>query len=335
MAIETAVILAGAVAKGAFEAGAIEVLAPHAEALGITRVVGASAGALNAALLAIALHSRAEVEVSKRLVELWSDQATWHNVLDLKLHDIWSLTGLGSADRVVDLMVRAVKGVHSTDPRPLALALVVTALAGSSGNIGGASATSFEAVARFENALFDDPKERERIFKTALASAAFPVLFAPVEVPGVGLCIDGGAVNNGPVRLALDGSGVDRIVVISPEPLLVTPPAPLAGLNLLGHIAEILINERLYRDLHDAESVNTMLNKVEALKAQGFSDAAVQQVKSALGWRKLEIVQIRPPEKLAGNAFEAFSDQARRLEYIDAGRKAALAQLGRLIPGRG
>ena len=334
MAIETAVILAGAVAKGAFEAGAIEALAPHAEELGITRVVGASAGALNAALLAIALHSRAEVEVSKRLVELWSDQATWHNVLDLKLHDIWSLTGLGTADRVIDLMVRAVKGVHSTDPRPLALALVVTALAGSSGNIGGASATSFEAVARFENAVFDDPKERERIFKTALASAAFPVLFAPVEVPGVGLCIDGGAVNNGPVRLALDGSGVDRIVVISPEPLLVSPPEPLAGLNLLGHIAEILINERLYRDLHDAESVNGMLKKIEALSEHGLSDAAVQQVKSALGWRKLEIVQIRPPEKLAGNAFEAFSDQARRLEYIEAGRRAALTQLGKLLPSR-
>src|SRR4051812_37685174 len=46
MAIETAVILAGAVAKGAFEAGALGGLAPHAETLRITRFVGASAGSL-------------------------------------------------------------------------------------------------------------------------------------------------------------------------------------------------------------------------------------------------------------------------------------------------
>lgn len=331
MAIETAVILAGAVAKGAFEAGAIEALAPHAESLAITRVVGASAGALNAALLAVALHSRAEVAVSKRLVELWADSATWHNVLDLNFHDIVSRTGLGTADRVLELMQRATKGVHSTEPRPLALALVVTALAGSAGNIGPVSATSFESVVRFENSLFDDPKERERIFKTALASAAFPVLFAPVEVPGVGLCIDGGAVNNGPVRLALDGSGVDRIIVISPEPLLVSPPAPLSGLNLLGHVAEILINERLYRDLHDAEAVNGILEKLEALREQGFSEDEVARVKRVFGWRHLEIVQIRPPQRLAGNAFDAFSEQSLRLEYIEAGRRAALSQLDTLL----
>jgi NTE family protein len=326
MAIETALILAGAVAKGAFESGALQALAPHVERLGITRVVGASAGALNASLFAIALRERAEVEVSKRLVELWSDSATWHNVLDINLHDIWARTGLGSADRVLELMQRAVKGVHSTDPRPMGLSLVVTALAGAQGNIGHEAATSFEQAVRFENTLFDDPKERERMFKTALASAAFPVLFAPVEVPGVGLCIDGGAVNNGPVRLALEGSGVDRILVISPEPLIIEPPAPLAGLNLIGHVAEILINERLYRDLHDAESVNGLLDKLERLKSEGVPAEVVNRVKTLFGWRQLEIVQIRPAERLPGNAFDAFGNYAERLAYIDAGRKAAEAK---------
>lgn len=331
MAIETAVILAGAVAKGAFEAGALQTLAPHVEKLGITRVVGASAGALNASLFAIALRERAELEVTRRLVELWSDSATWHNVLDVNLHDIWTRTGLGSADRVLDLMQRAVKGVHSTEPRPMGLALVVTALGGTQGNIGGDAATSFECVVRFDNSLFDDPRERERMFKTALASAAFPVLFAPVEVPGVGLCIDGGAVNNGPVRLALDGSGVDRILVISPEPLIIEPPAPLAGFNLLGHIAEILINERLYRDLHDAESVNTYLKNLEQLRSEGVPDDIIARVKALFGWRKLEIVQIRPPERLPGNAFDAFGDHEQRLRYIDAGRQAAESQLNKLL----
>ncbi|MFZ5896103.1 MAG: patatin-like phospholipase family protein [Myxococcota bacterium] len=331
MAKETAVILAGAVAKGAFEAGALEVLAPHVANLGITRVVGASAGALNASLFAIALRAHAERHVTTKLVELWSDAATWHNVVDFNLSDILSLKGLATADRVFDLMQRAVKGVTSTDPRPMGLSLVVTALRGNRGNIDGEAATTFERAVAFKNADFDDPKERDRMFKTALASAAFPVLFAPVEVPGVGLCIDGGAVNNGPVRLALEGSGVDRIVVITPEPLLITPPEPLSGLNLLGHVAEILINERLYRDLHDAESVNGYLNKLEQLRSDGVPSEAIDRVKGVFGWRPLEIVQIRPPEALEGNAFEAFGNHDRRLAYIEAGRKAAQAKLSRLL----
>ena len=108
MANETAVILAGAVAKGAFEAGALEVLAPQAEALSITRVVGASAGALNAALFAVGLRTRSEQKVAHGLAELWADSATWHNVLDVNFMDIVKLKGLGSADRVLDLEQEAI-----------------------------------------------------------------------------------------------------------------------------------------------------------------------------------------------------------------------------------
>jgi NTE family protein len=328
---KTAVILAGAVAKGAYEAGVLEVLAPHAEALGITRVIGASAGALNASLLSIGLRTRTEVEVARSLVELWSDAATWHTVVDLNLRDIWTRTGLATADRVLDLMRRAVEGLSSLEPRPVTVTLVVTALAGRAQELQGKPATTFEGAVTFADQELDERPARERLLQAALASAAFPVVFAPVDVPGIGPCVDGGAVNNAPVRLALEDPFVSRIVVVTPEPLSITPPEPLAGLNLLGHIAEILINERVFRDLHAAEAVNGYLAKLDALRAEGVATDVIERVKGVFGWRPLEIVQIRPERALRGNAFEAFGNHELRREYIATGREAARNQLRALV----
>ena len=104
---------------------------------------------------------------------------------------------------------------------------------------------------------------------------------------------------------------------------------PLAWANLLGHFVDILINERLYRDLHDAESVNGKMRRLDELvKAEKIPSEARDAGREAYGWRRLEIVQIRPPDVLPGNPFTGFFDAARRSEYIEAGRRAAeVAQL--------
>jgi NTE family protein len=322
---ETALILAGAVAKGAFEAGALQVLATRAEELNISRIVGASSGALNAAIFATGIRMRAPARAANQLVQLWEDAATWHNALDLDLRDILSLQGLGSADRVLPLMRKAVANLSSSDPRPIDLQLVLTALNGDRGDIGGAPATTYEHVARFSDQDFDSDARREEIFTTALASGAFPVVFAPVELPGIGPCVDGGSVNNTPLKLAIVGSNVERIIVVTPEPILAAPPTDLTGTNLLTHFADILINERLYRDLHDAESVNDYLRKLEGLE---LAPDALERVKSVFGWRPLEILQVRPEQALNGGSFSAFSDASLRAEYIQAGNAAASRVLG-------
>jgi hypothetical protein len=92
-----------------------------------------------------------------------------------------------------------------------------------------------------------------------------------------------------------------------------------------------LINERLYRDLHDAASINEYLAKLEQLKSEGVPADVVERVKSVFNWRPLEIVQIRPPRTLAGNAFEGFNRHSPlRDQYIDAGRLAAEQKLSAL-----
>jgi NTE family protein len=184
-------------------------------------------------------------------------------------------------------------------------------------------------VAEFADQDFDSDQGRDRIFRTALGSAAFPALFTPVDVPGVGLCVDGGAVNNTPIKHAIKG-GAERIIVVTPEPMKIPAPEPLGGVNLISQLAELLINERLYRDLHDAGSVNGYLRQLDALALGGVSPDAIQKVKDVFGWAPLEVVQIRPPELLDGSVFSAFSSAAQMKGYIEAGREAASRVLGTL-----
>jgi NTE family protein len=331
MGKETALILAGGVAKGAFEAGALQTLAAYAKELNISRIVGASAGALNASVFATGVRMHAETEAADRLVELWEEHATWHNALHVDLRDIFALKGLGTADRVLGLMQKAVAGLDAARKWPVSLQLVLTALDGSRGDIGGRLATTFEHVSEFTDEVFDSASGRERVFATALASGAFPGVFAPVDLPGIGPCVDGGSVNNTPVKWAIAGGAVERIIVVTAQPLVASaPPGELGGLTLIGHFADILINERLYRDLRDAESVNTYLAKLKHLQVEGVPADQLEKVRSVLGWRPLEIVQIRPESPLAGGAFSAFSNAQMRSDYVKAGRQAANQALRQL-----
>jgi len=81
-----AVILAGAVARGAFEAGALQVLA--AADVRVARIVAASSGALNGVAYATAVRARRERAGAAELVELWRDRATWTEIVHLDWREL-------------------------------------------------------------------------------------------------------------------------------------------------------------------------------------------------------------------------------------------------------
>jgi NTE family protein len=331
MGKKTALILAGAVAKGAFEAGVLEVLSEHLERVPIVRIVAASSGALNGAVYATGIRYGSEYLVARRLVALWLHDANWHNVLKLSPLDILHGVGVGTADRLLPLLEKAVDDLPLVQRRPIDLELVLTVLKGEAGDIAGTPATTFEHLAGFRDEQFDSKEGRAQVFDTALGSAAFPLLFSPVEVAGVGPCIDGGVVNNTPIKRAIQGGGIERIIVVTPEPLGSPAPEPLRGAKLVTQLAEILINERLYRDLRNAEAINGYLRELDALSQRGVSRENIQQVKDIFGWVPLDIVQIRPTRPLDGSAFSAFRNPAQVKAYVDAGRAAAGASLDTLL----
>jgi NTE family protein len=320
-----AIVLAGAVAKGAFEAGALQAVA-RAD-VDIVRIVAASSGALNGTLLAASVRTRDVAHGAELLVELWRDDAGWTDVFHASPRDILARRALSDRTRVLELLRSRIAPVAIADPETINLRLLVAALAGSAGTVGDHAATTFEAVCDFASDDFATAAGLERVFAAATASSAFPFVFAPVEVAPLGPCVDGGAVNNTPIKWALDGTlgaSLDAIVVIATTlELQLDPPPALHGFAYAGHLATMLIGERLYRDLHEAEQVNTAIGNLSALVDSGaLAQAQLDRVMTALDWtgrRRIQILQIRPVTELPGTSFAGFFEPALRRTYTDAG----------------
>jgi NTE family protein len=325
MSAKIAVILAGAVAKGAFEAGALEVLVRRN--VEIVQIVGSSSGALNATMLANGVCGGDAPNATSKLVQLWEDEATLTHVFDLDARDLLQLRGVSDQDKLLRLLSSNIKPRKSS--RTVGLRLVVAALNGALGQIGSDPATTYERVFRFDERDFESDEGVARIFRAAVASASFPIAFAPFDAgDGAGPCLDGGVVNNTPIKYALEGDGIDAVVVVVPAVQVFPPVSDLRGPDLVGHLADMLGNERLYRDLREAEDVNRGLRNLAEL---GLPQATLEQVKSAIGWagrKPIEVVSIRPLQPLAGNAFSGFTSQVFRKQYVELGRERANATLG-------
>ncbi|MCC6557513.1 MAG: patatin-like phospholipase family protein [Polyangiaceae bacterium] len=321
-----ALVLAGAVAKGAFHAGVLSVIAELG--IRITKVVGTSSGALNACVYAAGIRADKEREAAERLVQRWREGAGWEDVFSVSPAKVLGGHGLSSVRTIRRLVKEAVLGWTSAG-RPIGLDLVVSPLRGRL-DPGGSAATTYEHVAAFRDADFDTQEGWDRIAAAAVASAAFPLVFASVEVEGLGPCVDGGAVNNTPIRCAIEGSGSDVVIVVDPHPAEAQPAAPMQGANLVLQLADILIHERLFRDLKAADAVNKKLAKLDALVREGrLSPAVRDEIARAFGWRRVEVITIRPSasQALEGNAFAAFFDAELRRRYIERGAEVARAAL--------
>lgn len=341
---KVAVILAGAVAKGAFEAGVLKVLAE--QDLEVTRIVATSSGALNGALFASYVRRGIEREGTVELERMWIEEASWRTVLRPDLASILRLEGLFSGDGVRDLLRSRIAAGAIASPQPISLRILVAPLRGIESRYLDARArkddpdplpprrnrTTYEYICDFTQDDFDTERSRNRVVNAALASAAFPFVFTPVPVEEpqldehLGPCIDGGAVNNAPIRWAIGGrigDELDAILVVAPTPELEQRPDHVRGGGLLNQTASALVNERLYRDLREAEQVNVQLARLEEA---GLDKDALAKVKLALGWttmKRIGLVQLRPTEALEGNPFAAFFVKHRRRRYVEIGEDCA------------
>jgi NTE family protein len=324
-----ALIVAGAVAKGAFAAGAIDALVTADVPL--RRIVATSSGALNGAVLAAGIRASRAREAAANLLDVWRSHASWAEVFHLNAGDIFHGSGLSDQSKILAMLRERVHPAPPGSRTPIELRVVVSPLDGRIDTIHSEPATSYEAMIPFDATAFDSAEGLERVFHAAVASASFPGAFAPMNIddPALGPCVDGGAVNNTPIKYALDGVAsdpIEAIVIVTPTQL-VAPPKPGAhGLSLVAHVADVLINERLYRDLREAESINQSLRALDALVPGTMSPEQLAAAKRALGWehyKQIPIVQVRPANALPGDAFSGFFKHDEREAYIVAGRDAA------------
>ncbi len=233
-------VIAGAGARGAYEAGALSVIVPRLAAAGARpRVfVGTSAGAINATLLAAGAHLSAD-EQAAALLRVWRrigprdvfgpllastprTAGTWlaqrFGIGDVRLTGLVDTTPLSrTADAAVDWgQLRA--NVEHGDCQ----ALAVVATSGRTGRT-----VVFTDLAPGSTL---PPADEDRALDYVAApvgsshvraSAAIPVVFPPVRVTEpperAGWYLDGGIRLNAPLKPALD-LGCDAVVVAATHP---------------------------------------------------------------------------------------------------------------------
>jgi NTE family protein len=230
-----ALVVAGAVARGAYEAGALAQLLPALEARGERPriLMGTSSGALNAAFLASRAHLSA-TDATSELLDLWKniDPESVFRFGPLKM-----LGAIGRARRglvVTKPLERTIREALG-EPDQIAANLrrgKLDALAVVATPAGTCRSTVFvQKRASLGLPSQDDRKGIDYEEPTSgitvdhlMASAAVPVAFPPVRIDGRWF-VDGGVRLNAPIKPALK-LGADAVAIVATNPAFPPPPDP-------------------------------------------------------------------------------------------------------------
>ena len=258
----TALVLAGGGTRGALQIGMLQVLTEHGFVP--DRIYGSSVGAVNGAAFA-GDPTRRGVQ---RMTEIWRDLTRESVYPQGRLHGPWlyfqqrdSVFANSGLRKVIEDGI----GFERLEDAVIPVEVVATSLTD-----GGERWFTYGPAA-----------------DAVLASSAVPAIFPPVEIDGERY-VDGGVVNNVPIRRAIDG-GATRIVVLLCAPPLYTPVLPKRPVEAMFNALMISIHARFARDMAqlppgvevivctgDESSTRDFddFSTTEALIAQGREEAA-------------------------------------------------------------
>ena len=267
------IVLSGAGARGAYEAGVLSVLLPLLKGPDRPRIiVGTSAGALNAAMMASAIAQLADP--GKALTT-----NGWEKIKPEKVFAAPWLSLLRLAERRLRRPVGVFSGLLDTDVLRETLASMLptpTIRVRSKGRgIGrgrhrGELVRSAGAVVFFESGQNPQSKPGIEYIQTDLgldhlmASSAFPLAFPArwVGGRGQGWYIDGGVHLNTPIKPAID-FGAGRILVIGATPWDISqPPERSNPPNMVDGSSQLLhamLVDSMRADLQTLMGVNREL----------------------------------------------------------------------------
>lgn len=282
------VVIAGAGARGAYEIGALSVLVPWLRERGeAPRVlVGTSAGAMNAVLVAGLAHAPDPYEAADEALAVWREISRSSVFRSLVVTSPFLV-----ARYLADVAGIAKAPVTSLlDPEPLRRTLeklgrwddlhsnvsegVLDAVAVITTACGRARTEVFVETAAGVTVPAPDDERRVTYVQTPLnpdhvmASASIPAAFPPVRIDdedGEGdWYLDGGVRLNAPVKPALQ-LGAERLLVVATHPLAATTDVPLDGTrapDLFSAVAKVLTSslvDRMVEDVRGLDRVNRLL----------------------------------------------------------------------------
>lgn len=350
-----AVVLSGAGARGAYEAGVLSTLLPHLARAGITPdlYVGTSAGAINAAVAASAAHLP-PTEQATAVLDVWRGIASadvfrpvlrtapitvghWLGQLlgvpGVRLFSLLDTSPLRetAARRVPWEQLRT-----NVDAGRTALAIVATSVANQR-TVVFVDRRSTEDLPPSDDARPIDYTATRITAEHVLASAAIPVLFPAVwlDDPQVasGWHMDGGVRLNTPLKPALS-LGADAVIVLGTHPVDHPASSPTGTADLRRPDVDDALVQLL-----DAALVDRMVEDVQTLTTVNVLVEGGGQRTS--GRRPLTVVPwlfFGPDERRTLGALAAASfDQryGRRPGTWQTLRHPDLLLLGRLLGGTG
>src|SRR5262245_31310799 len=109
-----ALVLAGAITRGAFEAGVLDIVAQRR--IAVRRIVATSSGALNAAAFAAGVRARREAAAAQELVEVWESRGGLCNVIHFSLRGLLSGLGISDQKALLKLLRRHIRPNTRPDP---------------------------------------------------------------------------------------------------------------------------------------------------------------------------------------------------------------------------
>jgi NTE family protein len=230
----TAFVLSGGASLGALQVGMLRALYERGIAADV--LVGTSVGALNAAFVA----SRPQTPATA--IEL---ARVWRGIERMDAFPISVRTVVGGLAGQRDHLVPA-RGLRRIVQRHVEL-----------GDLADAAVplhlVAFDVTSGTETVL-----SRGSATDAIVASCSIPGIFPPVTI-GDKLLVDGGVVNNTPIRHAVE-LGAERVFVLpTQEPSVPQPVAPRTALDAAIYAVGLLVASRLEADVaryrHDVELI--------------------------------------------------------------------------------
>ncbi len=363
-----AVVLTGAAARGAFQAGALAHLIPALEQQGLlpTIWVGTSAGSINATLWGSALHQGAQ-GAGQDVVDVWrtmSDDNVFRSLLPFALartglqYALGALLDLGPGttslldttplQRTAQEVLSSGQLATNVDDGVLgSVGVAATRMPTDSDNetVGAASGRSVLFLHEHRPGDYaGDPARALDVVRgpiTAehvLASSAIPVAFPPIRITSpeqaAGWYVDGGVRLNAPLQPAI-GLGATRILLISATattygaPPIPAPPGRTQDIaDAAAQVMHAVLADRMVEDLATLRRMNRL---VAQAAAAGRTD--LLRTRGGTPYRPIQVMDISPPPGAMGTlAAEVFARRTDGLGWLTENDNWLL---GRLIRGGG
>ena len=357
-----AVVLSGAAARGAFQAGALSVLVPALHRVGLrpTIWVGTSAGSINAVLCAAAAHRDADA-AGAGLLDVWrsiGDDDVYASLLPFSLARVsaqfaaGAVLGVGPGTtslldtsplrRTAHRLLPTDRLAANVAGGAVAALGVVTTRMPPPGADGGARSVLF-LHEHIRSGWAGDPERALDVVRGAvrpdhvLASAAVPVAFSPVRVSGPdgaeAWYLDGGVRLNTPLLPALRLGATHVVIVSAGEPAAPAGPGTPAGpppdvADAAAQVLHAALSDRTGEDLRTLRRTNRLVAQVSAA---GRPDL----LRGSAGgpYRHVEVMAVSPPAGALGRA--AVDVLARRTRGLGRLRELDTWLLGQGVRGAG